>query len=138
MKKSMLLRIVSLGMFAVAIIFIACALANPALGRTFYIGEIAVGAEVWRVFYTIYAIIMGILFVASFFVGKPVGGVKAGIIKLLVFIPVLVFAFIMGAVLILEFAWWKVFLFLLVSSGLGHGVYYLFRLIDKKYGGVKA
>ena len=101
MKKSMLLRIVSLGMFAVAIIFIACALANPALGRTFYIGEIAVGAEVWRVFYAIYAIIMGILFVASFFVGKPVGGVKAGIIKLFVFIPVLVFAFIMGAVLIL-------------------------------------
>ena len=80
---------------------------------------------------------MGILFVASFLVGKPVGGVKAGIIKLLVFIPVLVFAFIMGAVLILEFAWWKVFLFLLVSSGLGHGVYYIFRLIDKKFGGVR-
>lgn len=135
MKKSMLLRIVSLGIFVVAIIFIACALANPALGRTFYIGDIAIGAEVWRVFYAIYAIIMGILFVTSFFVGKPAGGVKAGIIKLLIFVPVLVFAFIMGAVLILEFAWWKVFLFLLASSGLGHGVYYLFRLIDKKFGG---
>ena len=135
MKKSMVLRCISLGMFVVAIIFIACALANPALGRTFYIGDIAIGAEVWRVFYAIYAIIMGILFVVSFFVGKPTGGVKAGIIKLLIFIPVLVFAFIMGAVLILEFAWWKVFLFLLASSGLGHGVYYLFRLIDKKFGG---
>lgn len=135
MKKSMLLRIVSLGIFVVAIIFIACALANPALGRTFYIGDIAIGAEVWRVFYAIYAIIMGILFVTSFFAGKPVGGVKAGIIKLLIFVPVLVFAFIMGAVLILEFAWWKVFLFLLASSGLGRGVYYLFRLIDKKFGG---
>ena len=137
MKKPMVLRIISLGMFVVAIIFIACALANPALGRTFYIGDIAIGAEVWRVFYAIYAIIMGILFVTSFFVGKPAGGVKAGIIKLLIFVPVLVVAFIMGAVLILEFAWWKVFLFLLVSSGLGHGVYYLFRLIDKKFGGVK-
>ena len=137
MKKSMVLRCISLGMFVVAIIFIACALANPTLGRTFYIGDIAIGAEVWQVFYAIYAIIMGILFVVSFFVGKPTGGVKAGIIKLLIFIPVLVFAFIMGAVLILEFAWWKVFLFLLASSGLGQGVYYLFRLIDKKFGGVK-
>lgn len=138
MKKSMVLRCISLGMFVVAIIFIACALANPALGRTFYIGDIAISAEVWRVFYAIYAIIMGILFVVSFFVGKPTGGVKAGIIKLLIFIPVLVFAFIMGAVLILEFAWWKVFLFLLASSGLGQGVYYLFRLIDKKFGGMRA
>ena len=138
MKKSMVLRCISLGMFVVAIIFIACALANPALGRTFYIGEIAIGAEVWRVFYAVYAVVMAILFVLSFFVGKPAGGVKAGIIKLLIFISVLVFAFIMGAVLILEFAWWKVFLFLLASSGLGHGVYYLFRLIDKKLGGVRA
>ena len=135
MKKGMVLRITSLVMFLVAIIFIACALANPALGSTFYIGEIAIGAEVWRVFYAIYAIVMGILFVMSFFVGKPIGGVKAGILKLLMFIPVLVFAFIMGAVLILEFAWWKVFLFLLISSGLGRGVYNLFRLIDKKFGG---
>ena len=138
MRKPMVLRIVSLGMFAVAIIFIACALANPALGRTFYIGEIAIGAEVWRVFYAIYAIVMAILFVLSFFVGKPTGGIKAGILKLLIFIPVLVFAFVMGAVLILEFAWWKVFLFLLVSSGLGRGVYYVFRLIDKKFGGTVA
>ena len=138
MKKSMLLRIISLGMFVVAIVFIACALANPALGRTFYIGDIAIGAEVWRVFYAIYAVIMGILFVASFFVAKPVGGVKAGIIKFLIFVPVVIFAFITGNVLILKFAWWKVFLFLLASSGLGYGVYYLFRLIDKKFGGMRA
>ena len=50
MRKPMVLRIVSLGMFVVAIIFIACALANPALGSTIYIGEFASGAEVWRVF----------------------------------------------------------------------------------------
>ena len=135
MKKSMVLRCISLGMFVVAIIFIACALANPALGRTFYIGDIAIGAEVWRVFYAIYAIVMGTLFVISFFVGKPIGGVKAGIIKLLIFIPVLVFAFAMGAVLILEFAWWKIFLLLLIGSGIGHGVYRLFRMVDKKFGG---
>ena len=35
MKKGVVLRIISLVMFAMAVIFIACALANPALGRTF-------------------------------------------------------------------------------------------------------
>ena len=132
MKKGMVLRVISLIMFVVAIIFIACALANPALGRTFYIGNIAIAAEIWRVFYAIYAIVMAILFILSFFVGKPVGGIKAGILKLLIFVPVLVFAFIMGAVLILEFAWWKLLTFMIISVGFGYGVYYLFRLIDRK------
>ena len=137
MKKGMVLRIISLTMFVLAIVFIACALANPALGRTFYIGDIAIGAEVWRVFYAIYAIVMAILFVMSFFIGKPTGGMKAGILKLLIFIPVLVFAFIMGAVLILEFAWWKLIAFIVFSYGIGYGVYYLFRLIDKKCEGTR-
>ena len=134
MKKGMVLRIISLLMFVVAIIFIACALANPALGRTFYIGNIAIGAEIWRVFYAIYAIVMAILFILSFFVGKPVGGIKAGILKLLILVPVLVFAFILGAVLILEFAWWKLLASMIISVGIGYGVYYLFRLIDRKCG----
>ena len=137
MKKGMVLRIISLTMFVLAIVFIACALANPALGRTFYIGDIAIGAEVWRVFYAIYAIVMAILFVMSFFIGKPTRGMKAGILKLLIFIPVLVFAFIIGAVLILEFAWWKLIAFIVFSYGIGYGVYYLFRLIDKKCEGTK-
>ena len=137
MKKGMVLRIISLAMFVLAIVFIACALANPALGRTFYIGDIAIGADVWRVFYAIYAIVMAILFVLSFFVGKPTGGIKAGMLKLLIFIPVLVFAFIMGAVLILEFAWWKLIAFIGFSYGIGYGVYYLFRLIDKKCEGTR-
>ena len=135
MKKGMVLRIISLIMFVVAIIFIACALANPVLGRTFYIGNIAIGAEIWRVFYAIYAIVMAILFILSFFISKPVGGIKAGILKLLIFVPVLVFAFILGAVLILEFAWWKLLAFMIISVGIGYGVYYLFRLIDRKCGG---
>ena len=135
MKKGMVLRVISLIMFVVAIIFIACALANPALGRTFYIGNIAIGAEIWRVFYAIYAIVMAILFILSFFVGKPVGGIKAGILKLLILVPVLVFAFILGAVLILEFAWWKLLASMIISVGIGYGVYYLFRLIDRKCGG---
>ena len=137
MKKCIVLRIISLLMFIVAIIFGACALANPALGKTFYIGDLAIGAEVWRVFYAIYTITMALLFVLSFFVGKPTGGIKAGILKLLIFIPVLVFAFIMGAVLILEFAWWKLLVFMIISVGFGYGMYYLFRLIDKKCGGMR-
>ena len=111
-------------------------MATPALGRTFYIGDIAIGAEVWRVFYAIYAIVMAILFVLSFFVGKPTGGIKASILKLLIFIPVLAVAFIMGAVIILEFAWWKLLAFMIIGVGIGKGVYYLFRLIDRKSGGV--
>ena len=47
-----------------------------------------------------------------------------------------VMAFIMGKVSILAFAWWKMIGFMVVSVGLGHGVYYLFRLIDRKCGGV--
>ena len=136
MKNAMKLRIISLVMFVLAIVFIACELANPALGRTFYIGDIAIGADVWRVFYAIYVIVMAILFVMSFFIGKPTGGMKAGLLKLLIFIPVLVFAFIMGDVLILEFAWWKLIAFMVISVGLGYGVYFLFRLIDRKCGGV--
>ena len=132
MNRGMVLRIISLVMFFVAIIFVACALANPALGRTFYIADIAIGAEVWRMFYAIYAIVMAILFVLSFFVGKPTGGIKAGILKILIFIPVLAFAFIMGAVLILAFAWWKVLCFVILSYPLGICVYHLFRRIDQK------
>ena len=137
MKKGMVLRVISLVMFVVAVIFVACALANPAFGSVFYIGDIRIGSDVWRAFYAVYAIVMAILFVLSFFVGEPTGGMKAGILKLLIFVPVLVFAFIMGAVLILEFAWWKLLAFMVVSVGLGYGGYYLFRLVDKKCGGAR-
>ncbi len=134
MKKGMVLRMISSAMFVVAIIFIACALANPALGRTFYICGYYIGVDVWKAFYAVYAIVMGILFVLSFFAGKPTGGVKAGILKLLIFIPVLIFSFIMGAMLILAFAWWKLLAFMIISIGIGHGIYYLFRIVDKKCG----
>lgn len=135
MKKSTLLRWISLGMLSVAIIFIACALGNPGLGQTFYIGNIEISVEVWRAFYAIYAIVMGVLFVASFFVDVTPGGFKASIVKLLLFIPVLIFAFIMGVVLILKFKRWLLLVFLALIYSIGHGVYYLFRKIDKKFGG---
>lgn len=135
MKLSTKLRTISLIMLCVANIFIACALANPALGRTFHIGSIEIGVEVWRAFYAIYAIIMCLLFVASFFVGKPIGGVKIAIVKLLIFTPVALLAFFLGAISVLSFAWWKLFTFMAVCVGFGYGVHYLFRWIDKKCGG---
>ena len=54
-------------MFIVALIFVFCALSNPTLGCTIYIGNYAFGAEQWRVCYAIYVILMVGVFVASFF-----------------------------------------------------------------------
>ena len=64
------LRLISLAMFVAAVVFVFCALSNPALGRTIYIGSFAFGAKQWRVCYAIYAVVMVVLFVASFFVKK--------------------------------------------------------------------
>lgn len=67
------LRLISLIMFIVAVIFIVCAMSNPALGKTVYIGSFAFGAETWRVCYIIYSIVMIGLFISSFFVKNKRG-----------------------------------------------------------------
>lgn len=68
MTRKRLLRLISLVMLIVAVIFIFCALSAPTLGRTIYIGSYAFGARQWRICYAIYAVIMALLFVVSFFV----------------------------------------------------------------------
>lgn len=68
MKTKTKLRLISLIMLVVAIVFVFCALACPTLGRTIYIGDFAFGAEQWRFCYKIYAIVMVTLFIASFIV----------------------------------------------------------------------
>jgi len=68
------LRIISAGMFAAAVIFVLCALSNPGLGRTIYIGGFAFGAKQWRVCYAAYVLIMLSLFIASFFAKKKKDG----------------------------------------------------------------
>lgn len=70
MSKKVILRLTSLAMLVVAGIFVICALSNPALGSAFYIFGIRIGAQVWRMFYRFYVIVMVILFVSSFFVKK--------------------------------------------------------------------
>ena len=70
MSKRTLLRLISLIMFIIAVVFVFIAISAPTLGKTIYIGDYAFGAEQWRVCYAIYAVIMVVLFVASFFVKK--------------------------------------------------------------------
>ena len=45
MKTRKLLRRISLVMLVIAVVFVFCALSNPALGRTIYIGSFAFGAK---------------------------------------------------------------------------------------------
>lgn len=68
MKTKTKLRLVSLIMLIVAIIFVFCALSAPTLGKTIYIGDFVFGAEQWRFCYKVYAVVMVALFGASFFV----------------------------------------------------------------------
>ena len=68
MKLKKILRAVSLFMLIIAIAFLIFALSHPQLGSVFYIGDLAIGSDIWRVFYAVYATIMVDLFLASFFV----------------------------------------------------------------------
>lgn len=70
MKAKCVLRIISLVMFMVAVIFLAIALSCPTCGSVFYIGSIRIGVEIWHAFYLIYTAVMVLLFVISFFI-KP-------------------------------------------------------------------
>ena len=68
MKARRKLRLISMTMFIIAVIFVFCAISCPTLGRTIYIGSFTFGAEQWRICYGIYAAAMAIIFIASFFV----------------------------------------------------------------------
>lgn len=70
MSKRTLLRLISLAMFIIAIVFVVIAISAPTLGKTIYIGSYKFGAEQWRTCYKIYAIVMVGLFASSFFVKK--------------------------------------------------------------------
>ena len=68
MNKRILLRLISLFMFIVAAVFVFIAVSVPTLGKTIYIGDFAFDAHCWRICYGIYAAVMVIIFIASFFV----------------------------------------------------------------------
>lgn len=71
MNVRIILRIISLIMLIVAVIFVICALLTPTMGSVFYIGKWEFGPDQWRVCYAIYAVIMIALFVMSFFIKTP-------------------------------------------------------------------
>ena len=62
-----ILRIISGVMLIIAVVFLSIALTHPEFGTVFYIGNLRIGAAIWRAFYLIYAVVMVGLFVASFF-----------------------------------------------------------------------
>ena len=68
MTKKKTLRVVRVLMLLVAVIFVFCAISNPALGRAVYIGPFRFGAKQWRVCYAAYLVVMAGVFIVSFFV----------------------------------------------------------------------
>ena len=68
MKLKKILRSVSFFMLIIAIAFLIFALSHPQLGSVFYIGDLAIGSDIWRAFYAVYATIAVALFGVSFFV----------------------------------------------------------------------
>ena len=71
-----MLRLASGIMLAAAIVFLAVALTHPELGTVFFIGGVAIGAQVWHIFYLIYAFATVSLFAASFIISTKKKGEK--------------------------------------------------------------
>lgn len=68
MVKKKILRVISLLMLLVAVIFVFIAISCPTLGRVIYIGPFRFGAEQWRGCYAAYTVAMIGMFVTSFLV----------------------------------------------------------------------
>ena len=68
MDTKKLLRLIGIVMLIAAVIFVYCAVSCPTLGSVFYIGSVRIDAEIKRVFYGCYIIVMALLFISSFFV----------------------------------------------------------------------
>lgn len=70
MTAKKVLRIISGFMIGIFVVYILCAVSNPAMGELFYIGSFRVDAYVMRVFYVCYILVATGLFIASFFLNK--------------------------------------------------------------------
>ena len=69
MNRKVVLRLISLVMFVIAVIFVLIAVSCPTLGRVFHIGSFRVDGDVLHIVYNIYLVIMVLLFLLSF-IGK--------------------------------------------------------------------
>ena len=68
MSRKTKLRLASLLLLLIALIFLFCAVACPTLGRVFHLGPFRIAAEQRRVFYRLYAAVTIGLFLLSFLV----------------------------------------------------------------------
>jgi len=73
MSARTILRVISSIMLIIAVAFLLFVLSHPESGTVFYIGGVAICADIWCVFYAVYAVVMVGLFVCSFFVKRPPG-----------------------------------------------------------------
>lgn len=70
MKTRRTLRLISMAMLVVAIIFVLCAVSSPSFGQVIYLGNVAFGSEQWRICYAVYVLIMVAIFIISLFMKK--------------------------------------------------------------------
>ena len=70
MKATKIMKLASLIMLVIAIVFLAYTLTHPESGTVFYIGSWAIGSEIWRAFYLFYTVVMIGLFAASIYIDK--------------------------------------------------------------------
>ena len=68
MSRKTKLRLASLILLLIALIFLFCAVASPTLGHVFYLGPFRIAAEQRRAFYGLYAAVTAGLFLLSFFI----------------------------------------------------------------------
>ena len=68
MSRKTKLRLASLILLLIALIFLFCAVASPTLGHVFYLGPFRIAAEQRRACYGLYAAVTAGLFLLSFFI----------------------------------------------------------------------
>ena len=68
MSRKTKLRLASLILLLIALVFLFCAISCPTLGRVFYLGPFRIAAAQRRIFYGLYAGVTGGLFLLSFLV----------------------------------------------------------------------
>ena len=66
MSRKTKLRLASLLLLLIALIFLFCAISCPTLGHVFYLGPFRIAAEQRRVFYRLYAAVTAGFFLLSF------------------------------------------------------------------------
>ena len=68
MSRKTKLRLASLILLLIALIFLFCAISCPTLGHVFHLGPFRIAAEQRQIFYRLYAAVTVGLFLLSFFV----------------------------------------------------------------------